>query len=224
MAPSPNIFLLAADDSPNLLPLLRENPVLASSQDEHGYSLMHAAASYNHLDLLRTLVRDFHVDVNVKDEDGETCLFVVETVEAAHVLVEELGIDVKVRSGEDLTAEEKIRGEGDYVTIADYLRTCLWDSSERSPNSAVNINRGELERPPPLPPNITVNVGTMEDAASEAEGEGSVDPDFKRRIEELAARADFQGEEGQQQLRELIAEAVRGANVDAERDVRRRTD
>ena len=88
---APNPYLLAADNSPELLPLLRSNPALASSQDEHGYSLVHAAASYNHLDLLRALVRDLHVDVNLKDEDDETALFVVETPEAAKVLVEELG-------------------------------------------------------------------------------------------------------------------------------------
>jgi hypothetical protein len=29
----PNIFLLAADNHPNLIPYLRENPALASSQD-----------------------------------------------------------------------------------------------------------------------------------------------------------------------------------------------
>ena len=78
----PNPFLLAADNSPELLPLLRENPALASAQDDHGYSLIHAAASYNHLNLLRTLVRELHVDVDLKDEDDETALFVVETPDA----------------------------------------------------------------------------------------------------------------------------------------------
>ncbi|KAH7160091.1 hypothetical protein B0J13DRAFT_120918 [Dactylonectria estremocensis] len=121
MAPFPNPFLLAADDHPTLLPLLRENPALASSQDEHGYSLVHAAASYNHLDLLRVLVREFHVDVNLKDEDDETPLFVVETEAAAQVLVEELGADIKHRGSEGLTAREKIEAEGDFPAIAVYL-------------------------------------------------------------------------------------------------------
>lgn len=84
-----NPFLLAADNSSALLSLLRENPRKASLQDEHGYSLVHAAASYNRLDLLRALVREFDVDVNLKDEDDETALFVVETVEAAKLLVED---------------------------------------------------------------------------------------------------------------------------------------
>jgi len=62
-----------------------------------------------------------------------------------------------------------------------------------------------------------VNIGSM---APEEVGE-VVDTEFRRRIEELAAREDFQSEEGQQQLRELVTEALRG-EVNPERDVRQR--
>ena len=222
-----NPFLLAADNSPNLLPLLRSNPTLASSQDEHGYSLMHAAASYNHNDILRTLVREFHVDVNIKDEDGETALFVVETIEAAQTLLEELKIDATITNEEGMTAEEKIRVEGDYPTIAEYLRESRTREigtngtegrqAENGVDASVN---GGSHRPPPLPPNVTVNVATVD--ATIAVGEEAVDPEFRRRIEELAAREDFQGAEGQNELRELIKDAVRGVGADGERDVRRR--
>jgi ankyrin repeat protein len=95
-----NPFLLAAENSPRLLPLLRSNTSLASKQDDHGYSLLHAAASYNHVELLRSLVNEFQVYINLKDEDGETCLFVTETVLIAQCLVEEFHIDVEVRSDE----------------------------------------------------------------------------------------------------------------------------
>ncbi|KAL9119372.1 MAG: hypothetical protein Q9187_004076 [Circinaria calcarea] len=226
-----NLFLLAADNNPNLLRLLRSNPALASSQDEHGYSLMHAAASYNHNDLLRTLVSEFHVDVNIKDEDGETALFVVETVEAAQTLLDELRIDATVTNEEGMTAEEKIRAEGDYPTIAEYLR----ESRMREPATnvsgerqaeigvAASVNRVS-HHPPPLPPNVTVNVATMDATMPESQGEEAVDPEFRRRIEELAAREDFQGEQGQNELRELIKDAVRGVGTDERRDVRRRLD
>lgn len=120
---SANPFLLAADNSPALLPLLRENPSLASEQDSHGYSLVHAAASYNHLDLLRTLIREFNVDVNLRDEDDETALFVVETVEAARALVEELGADITIKGSEGYTAFQKIVEEGDFPEVAEYLKT-----------------------------------------------------------------------------------------------------
>lgn len=120
-----NPFLLAANTpkpDDRLLPLLRSNLTLASAQDAHGYSLLHAAVSYNHLDLLRTLVSEFNVDVDLLDEEHETCLFATEAKEMAECLVEELGIDVSIRNNEGLTAVEKIEAEDDFPDVAVYLR------------------------------------------------------------------------------------------------------
>ena len=214
-----NPFTLAADNSSQLLPLLRSNPSLASSQDEHGYSLLHAAASYDHLDLLRTLVNDLNVDVNIKDEDDETPLFVVETVEAAQCLLEELKADPEIRNAEGQTAEEKIQAEGDNVTIADFLRESRLRASLQTAKASDYPQRN-LDHPPPLPPNVKLQLGSLQDEENLGDS-GQVDPEFKRRIEELAARDDFRGEDGQQQLRELIADAIKGAERD-DRGVRQR--
>jgi ankyrin repeat protein len=220
MAPTqanlPNPFLLAADNSPHLLPLLRSNPSLASSQDEHGYSLMHAAASYNHLDLLRTLVNELHVNVDLKDEDGETALFVAETVECAKMLVEELHANITIRGDEGMTAREKIADEGDFPEVAVYLR--MRELEVEVNGSGQEPATNGVHPPPPLPEGASVGFGSM---APEDAGE-LVDPGFRRRIEELAARDDFRAEDGQQALRELITEAIRGG-VGHDRDVRRRT-
>ncbi len=222
----PNLFLLASDDSASLLPLLRDNPSLASTQDAHGYSLLHAAASYHHLDLLRKLVDEFNASVNIKDEDGETPLFVVETVEAAQCLVEELHADTSVRNAEGMTAEEKIEGEGEFQIVGAYLRetrtrnTSSASGARTTAPALTEATANGVHPPPPLPPNVTVNVGTM---AEQTPDGGEVDPEFRRRIEELASREDFQGEEGQRELRELITDAVRGVSSEShERDVRRR--
>lgn len=224
---SQNQFILAADNNPKLLPLLRSSPSLASSQDAHGYSILHAAASYNHLGLLRTLINEFHVDVNIRDEDGETPLFVVETVEAAQVLVEELGADMVLKNHEGMTAEGKILAEGDYPTLAAFLEeTRLKKNTDLRDETVHHLLEGpfkDIAHPPPLPPNVTVNVGTMsEQSAAE---DTDIDPEFKQRIEALAASEDFQGEDGQRQLRELIADAVRGAaDAGNERNVRLRVE
>lgn len=211
-----NPFLLAADNDPRLLPLLRANLSLASSQDEHGYSVMHAAASYNHLDLLRTLVNEFNVNVDLKDEDGETALFVTETVDSAKVLVEELCADLTIRNNEGKTAQEKVVEEGDFPEVAVYLRV---KELEARVNGVINeAATNSVHRPPSLPEGVSLNIGSM---APEEVGE-VVDPEFRRRIEELASREDFQSEDGQRELRELVTEALRGG-VDPERNVRQRT-
>lgn len=223
-----HLLTLAADNNSQLFPLLRSNPSLASIQDGHGYSIVHAASSYNHLDLLRNLIREFHVDVNIRDEDGETPLFAVETVDAAQVLVEELGADPTATNSDGQTAEEKILAEGDYPTVAAYLK----ETRQRKGSAQVQAPKDEAqlapngpfrdEHPPPLPPNVKLDLGIMEEDQS-VEAQTEVDPDFKQRIEELAAREDFQGEEGQMQLRELIKDAVRGVSTAShERNVRQR--
>ena len=214
---APNTFILAADNSPQLLPILRANPSLASVQDGHGYSLVHAAASYSHLDLLRALVHEFHVDPNIKDEDGETALFVVESVETAQCLLEELGADIAVKNVESMTAEEKIRADGDYPTVADFLRESRFIGAPAVGGTHSTENGFH---PQPLPPNVKIHLGTMED--SQAIEGTEADPEFRRRIEDLAARDNFQGEEGQKQLRDLITDAIRAAGRNDERQVRPR--
>lgn len=216
-----NPFLLAADNSPELLPLLRRHHSLAAAQDDHGYSLLHAAASYNHLDLLRSLLAEFNVPVDLKDEDGETALFVCETVECARLLVEEFHADISVRGEDGKTAWEKIEAEGDFPEVATYLlsREVIKEPSGNNGVNGTTSTANIISQAPPLPEGLSIDIGTM---APEDVGDEVVDTEFKRRIEELAARSDFQGEEGQRQLRELITEAVRGQIVE-DREVRQRT-
>lgn len=164
-------------------------------------------------------MNEFGVKVDLKDEDGETALFVAETVECAKVLVEELHASISVIGDEGKTAREKIAEDNDFPQVAVYLRVKELEAGVAQVNGVVEESTANGTHPPPLPEGVQVNIGTMmpEDEAGEV-----VDPEFRRRIEELAAREDFQGEEGQRQLRELITEALRG-DIGQERDVRRRT-
>ncbi|KAM0433242.1 hypothetical protein ACHAPT_004115 [Fusarium lateritium] len=211
---NPNVYLLAADNDPALLPLLRETPTLAASQDQYGYSLVHAAASYNHLDLLRALIREFQVDVNLKDEDNETALFVVETVTAAKVLVEELGANVNHRGSEGFTAREKIEAEGDYPAVAEYL-TGVEAKQANDPASTAAAVMPEVIPPPPE--GMKVTVGTMDESQDIPD---NPDPEFRRRIEELAGRDDFNTPQGQAELRQLVEDAILGEGIGDERNVR----
>ena len=226
-----NHFLLAAstpDPDPRLIPLLRSSPALAASQDHHGYSLLHAAASYNHVNLLKTLVHQFGVAVNLVDEDGETCLFVAETEPVARCLVEELKIDTSIQNREGVTARVKIRSEDEWPQVMAYLD----QQATRSEVSSESLGQKEgiasngddsvhLTHPPPLPPNMRLDLSTTTEAEINGDGNNEPDPEFRKRIEELAAKEDFQSEENQQELRELILDAVRGLNG-RERDGRRR--
>lgn len=228
----PNPFLLAADSPNQLLSLLADSPHLAAQQDDHGYSLLHAAASYNHLDVLRALVADYHVPVALRDEDNETALFVVETVDAARVLVEELHLDATLQNDEGQTARESIEADGDYPAVVEYL-TSKEEGAAPPPQQQVNgtggagagavagLVNGDGGGLPPVPQGLEVAFGTMHEG--DAAGGAAPDPEFRRRIEELAARDDFHSDAGQAALRRLVEEAIHGEELaEGRRNVRPR--
>jgi uncharacterized protein len=93
------------------------------SADRAGYTAIHAAASYGHLDLLRFLVKERNGDINVKDLEGDTPLHMCELVEVAQVMIEELGADVSIKNAEGLTPAEAVREGGDFDDLADYLES-----------------------------------------------------------------------------------------------------
>ncbi|EFQ36049.1 ankyrin repeat-containing protein [Colletotrichum graminicola] len=231
----PNPYLLAADNPAALLTLLRENPAIASGQDEHGYSLVHAAASYNHLDLLRAIVREFGVNVDLRDEDDETALFVVETVDAAKCLVEELGADIAAKGADGITASQKIEAEADYPEVAEYLKGVESQRAADATAAAAAASTGTTEgnakstttadtaappiEMPPVPEGLAVTLGTMDQVDEVPE---EVDPEFKRRIEQLAEREDFHTPEGQAELRRLVEDAILDQGLGDERSVRQK--
>ncbi|KAL8377086.1 hypothetical protein RB595_007972 [Gaeumannomyces hyphopodioides] len=212
-----NPYLLAADNSPALLPLLRENPALASQQDEHGYSLVHAAASYNHLDLLRALVRELAVPVDLRDEDGETALFVVKTIAAARVLVEELGLDPALKGGDGLTARQKLEADDEFPHIVEYLK-----GKEAGTNGATVNGASASAGLPPPPECLSVTMGTMPDP--ETEDVPPPNPELRRRIEEPAAHEFLISAEGLAQLRQFVEEVLAEMGLAEERSVRPRQD
>ncbi|KAJ6048827.1 uncharacterized protein N7446_011510 [Penicillium canescens] len=194
----PNPYLLACDNPAALLELLRANPSIASCQDESGYSLLHASSSYGHVDLLRALVKEFHVDVNLLDEDGETCLFVTESPEIARCLIEELKVDYNKKNSEGYTAVEKMEADEEFPQVTAYLREVVGGAPAETDSGMLNPRRAFLI---------------------------AICKSISRRIEELATREDYWSEEVQNEVRELVKDAMAGSNIEAmERELRRRTE
>lgn len=232
------LLRLVPDNPHHVLTHLSAHPDLASSSDFSGYSLLHAAASYGQLELLRTLVQTYHVDVNIRDSEAETPLFAAETLDAAKCLVEELNADLTVRNEEGTSASENARaneedGSG-WAEVASYLESKIGGGTVQ-PSAVIGQDDGVslageatgetdgLHAPPPLPPNVKINMGTMQEVP--LDGEDGPDPEFRRRIEELAAREDFQSEQGQRDLRDLVAQVVGGLSAESNgREVRRRVE
>lgn len=216
--PSIDLLLNLVPERPNVvLEKLQAHPDLASKQDAHGYSLVHASASYGHGELLQALIRDFNVSPNIQDEDGETALFSVDGESAlsmAQQLVS-LGTDIHIRNNEGQTAAERLDDEDEQPNVAPFLRRTAGKPEAGNVDVQAAAASGEasgLHPPPPLPNGLRLNVGTMmpSDAGDEP------DPEFRRRIEELAARSDFETDEGQRELRNLVSDALSGVTNEGE--------
>lgn len=232
---------LVPEHPQDVLSHLQQNPQLASAQDSHGYSLLHASVSYNHPDLLRALVRQFNADINIRDEDDETPLFAAENVDIARVFLEELAGDAGARNGEGHTAAEKMLEDNELPVVAAYIRdfaaggtasvaaqTAGANHAPQALNGTVQANGNHsngIAPPPPLPQGVSIEMGTMTEDAPDAVGEP--DPEIRRRIEELAARPDFQSEETQAELRRLVMDALGGYSAqtaDGGRENKRRAE
>lgn len=203
-----NLLLIASDKPEKVLEILKTDPSRAKDQDESGYSLLHAAASYGHLTLLRELVSEYKVDVNLLDDDHETCLFVAETEAIARCLIEELHIDLSIRNNQGQSALERQKEEGDFPEVVQYLRSQTFGHS--------SIPSTESASPSEIPLTFTTVEGTDEAEA------GVVDEDLKKRIDELVEGGDLQSEHSQQQFRELVADVVRTHVTDSGPDDRPR--
>jgi uncharacterized protein len=224
------LLRLAADHPESVLQSLERDPSTASESDPHSYSLLHAAASYGHIPLMKALVQKYNVDPNLTDEDGESPLFYAESLDVVKGLVEELGADVSLRNHEGVVAADKISedGEGAWVpSVVEYLRQKSGSQPEESAGRAVDphhvpadtfATNDILNRPERLPENVRINMGVMQDLP-----EGAVaDPEIKRRIEELATKDSLDSGEAQQELRSLVTDIVSGLHSGEDRETQRR--
>ncbi|KAK7233995.1 hypothetical protein SO694_001020107 [Aureococcus anophagefferens] len=70
-----NVWTAASDGQLEIVRVMIDSGAhRADEGDAQGYTCLHAASSYGHHDLLRYLLAQVAVDVNCKDEDGDTPL------------------------------------------------------------------------------------------------------------------------------------------------------
>ncbi|KAJ1860940.1 hypothetical protein LPJ73_001180 [Coemansia sp. RSA 2703] len=97
-----NIWTAASDgDIDRVRALIEENKELVNAKDQNGYTPMHAASSWKHIELLKLLVSSGG-DVNIRDTDGDTPLHICEDKECALFLLDH-GADPKAENDEGLT-------------------------------------------------------------------------------------------------------------------------
>ncbi|KAG0678354.1 hypothetical protein KLU848_1056 [Kluyveromyces marxianus] len=98
-----NIWIAASNGETELVEKFISQGQTANSKDDNGYTPVHAAAAYGHIDLLKKLVHEYNGDVNIRDSDDDTPLHHCEDATTARFLIEQLGADHKLTNNEGKT-------------------------------------------------------------------------------------------------------------------------
>lgn len=214
-----NIWVAAADNQTAVVVQhLDSGNFTANSKDPNGYTAIHAAASYGHTDLLKTLILRGG-DINVQDNEGDTPLHHVEDVGTARLMVEDLKADYKITNNEGQTAADYIEEDDEFPELVTYLRSLVHDG----PGAGAEAVSGLL----PAPGTIDGHEirYTMQNEPDEELSEA--DQEERRRKIELILNS----ENPEEALRELVTSAVRegmaqynGEQEEADQDKKRRRD
>ncbi|KAH6564564.1 hypothetical protein BSLG_003064 [Batrachochytrium salamandrivorans] len=126
-----------------------DTPMDVNSKDQYGYTGLHAAASYNHLDLVRMLIKEYGADPNITDFEGDAPLHVIETSDAGRLLIE-LGADPTLRNDAGALPIECAFTEG-WTDVVEYLSAFTpdfernVDDSLSTGDNAVDDSENEID-------------------------------------------------------------------------------
>lgn len=190
-----NIWIAASDGRGDLVEnFISTNPnITANTKDPNGYTAVHAAAAYGHIDLLRKLCKDLSGDINIKDNDGDTPLHHTEDMNTAKVIIEELQGDLSIINNEGKTALEVAEEDGEFPELIQYLRV----------RSGVPIEQDSLGLDANMLAEFKNNIRySLENEHDENLDEASLAR--KKRLEEI-----IQGENAEEELEVYIRDLVR---------------
>lgn len=206
-----NIWIAASDGRGDLVEkFISENPnITANTPDPNGYTAMHAAAAYGHIDLLRRLTKEFGGDINIKDSDGDTPLHHTEDINTAKCLIEELGCDFNIANSEGKTALQVAEEDQEFPELIQYLRE----------KSGVPVEEDSLG----IDANMMAEFKNNLRYTLENDQDENLDPESlanKKRLEQI-----IQGDNAEEELEVYIRDLVRskmmgGAEQEAPQDGR----
>ncbi|KAF6749483.1 ankyrin [Ephemerocybe angulata] len=181
---SKNIWVAAGDgDLARVTELVEQHGLSPNGPDENSYTPMHAAASYGHLHVLEYLISKGG-DVNVTDDDGDTPLYTVESIDTAQYLVQH-GAAIAYTNREGISPIEHL--SEDFPAVAAYLQSASNQTSAATHPSQT----------------VTQPSQHSQNAASE-----QLTAALMESVRGIMERADIEGIDPDQDLQEAVTRAV----------------
>ncbi|ORZ32348.1 ankyrin repeat-containing domain protein [Catenaria anguillulae PL171] len=198
-----NIWLACADgDLATVKSLIESGNVAPNAQDENGYSALHAAASYDHMDIVEYLLSKDESLVHLTDEDGDTPLHAAETMEMAARLLE-AGAVPDAKNNDNLTPLD-VAFEDEREEVVDFL-TQIYTRLD------IPFNLPEVAGEADTLAHTLASDDEAEDADQDVAEPSAATADAMARIERALQRTDLEdGEAGDKELREAVTELVLG--------------
>ncbi|KAK3834533.1 MAG: ankyrin repeat-containing domain protein [Linnemannia gamsii] len=201
---SHNIWLAASDgDLAAVKVFINEKGISINAQDEFGYSALHAAASYGHKELITYLLEN-GADVNIQDPEGDSPLFVCETVDIAEMLVKG-GADAKHVNENEMTAAENAEEE-EWLEVAHYLRELTGVPHPDEVDELEDDMSHLMEEK---------GSDDSSDSDSDEKANGESSTEFKQRIEAIMKATEADGVDRDEELQAVVAEMLATAGPDA---------
>lgn len=193
-----NIWVAAADNEVDMVKEhLNTGNFTPNSKDPNGYTPMHAAASYGHIELLRLLMKEGG-NVNIQDNEGDTPLHHCEDLKTAKVLVEELKADLSIKNNDDFSALQYMTDEDEFPDIIEYLKQRFYGGEAIEEDSTKQAS--SLVDSLPAPGNVE---GHDIRYSLENEQNAEIDEEKRKQIEAI-----IHGENPEEGLREFVTKAV----------------
>ncbi|KAG1095040.1 hypothetical protein G6F42_018628 [Rhizopus arrhizus] len=123
-----NLWVAAGDGQIDRVRELLESGVAVDGHDQFGYTAMHAAVSYNQIEMVKLLIEK-GANVNIEDFEKDTPLYVAENVEMAQLLLDN-GADPKHINEDGITPALTALEEG-WEEVAQFLANITKEKTEK---------------------------------------------------------------------------------------------
>jgi ankyrin repeat protein len=193
-----NIWVAASDGDLDVVKAhIASGNFSPNSKDPNGYTPIHAAVSYGHIDLLQYLIEQGG-DINVQDTEGDTPLHHVEDSNTSKLLVEKYKADWKIKNHDGQIPADYVEEDGDFPEVVQYLRSLNHDN----PNNDNENKSSHILDSLPIPTDVSDHKIRY---SYENEGDLTIDIDDAKRqqLKEIV-----EGENPEEKLSEFLKDAV----------------